>query len=99
MNEISNRPRWQVRYKRAIQLANSVPTLRRYICEAVTERSDITNQSLRDQWHQLILRPLSKLDDNGNGCYSSYVLIIDALDECDDDNNVRIITSRPKIPI
>jgi hypothetical protein len=72
-----------------VQLANNVPTLRRYICDAVTERSDITSQSLRDQWHQLVLRPLSKLD--GNGCHSSYVFIVDALDECDDDNNIRII--------
>ena len=66
-----------------------MPTLRRYICDAVAERGDITNQSLRDQWHQLVLCPLSKLD--GNGCHSSYVLIVDALDECDDDNNIRII--------
>jgi hypothetical protein len=73
----------------AIQLANSVPTLRRYICDAVAERSDITNQSLRDQWHQLVLRPLSNLDSNG--CYSSYVLVVDVLDECNNDNSIRII--------
>jgi hypothetical protein len=73
----------------AVQLANGVPSLRRYICDVVTERSDITSQSLWDQWHQLVLRPLSKLD--GNGCHSSYVLVVDALDECDDDINIRII--------
>jgi len=66
-----------------------VPSVRRYICDAVTERNDITSQSLRDQWHRLVLCPLSKLD--GNSCHSSYVLIVDALDECDDDNNIRII--------
>ena len=66
-----------------------MPTLRRYICNAVAERSDITNQSLRDQWHHLVLRPLSNLDSNG--CYSSYILVVDALDECNDDNNIRII--------
>ena len=73
----------------AVQLANSVPPLRRYICDVVTERSDIASQSLRDQWHQLVLCPLSKLD--GNGCHSSYILVVDALDECDDDINIRII--------
>jgi hypothetical protein len=72
-----------------VQLASSVPSLYWYICAAVTERSDIARQSLRDQWHQLVLHPLSKLD--GNGCHSSYVLIVDALDECDNDNNIRII--------
>jgi hypothetical protein len=49
----------------------------------------LLNQSLRDQWHHLILGPLSKLGDNG--CPASLVLVIDALDECDSDNNIRII--------
>jgi hypothetical protein len=66
-----------------------VSTLHRYICDAITERSDIVSQSLRDQWHQLVLRPLSKLD--GNCRQSSHVLVVDALDECDDENNIRII--------
>jgi len=73
----------------AVQLANSVPTLRRHVCDAVVERGDIAGLSLHDQWRQLVLKPLSKLD--GNGCSSSYVLVIDALDECDNDKNIRII--------
>jgi hypothetical protein len=99
----------------AVQLASSVPTLRRYISDAVTEHSDIVSRSLRDQWQLLILGPLSKLDGNGR---ASYVLVVDALDECNDDNNIRIIlqllaearslkrvrlrvflTSRPEVPI
>jgi hypothetical protein len=66
-----------------------VPTLHQYICHAVNEHSDIASQSLGDQWQQLVLHPLSKLD--GCSCYSSYVLVVDALDECDDDSNIRII--------
>lgn len=73
----------------AVQLANSIPTLRRYISDAATNHSDITSQSLRDQWQLLILSPLSKLATNG--CCASYVLTIDALDEYNDDNNIRII--------
>ena len=73
----------------AVQLAHNVPSLKPYILEAVTERSDIANQSLHDQWRQLILGPLSK--PNSDSCRSSYVLVIDALDECDDENNIRII--------
>ncbi|KAH0558666.1 hypothetical protein GP486_004684 [Trichoglossum hirsutum] len=73
----------------AVQLARNVPALSRHICEAITERSDIASQSLRDQWQQLVLRPLSKLD--GSSCQSLYVLVVDALDECDDENNIRII--------
>jgi hypothetical protein len=73
----------------AVQLAYSVPSLQQHICKAITERRDIKNQSLSDQWRQLIVHPLSKLD--GNSCQSSYILAVDALDECDDENNIQII--------
>jgi hypothetical protein len=73
----------------AFQLAKKSLSLKNYICEAVSENSDITDQSLRDQWHQLILQPLSRLD--GNSAQSSYILIIDALDECEGESDIRII--------
>lgn len=73
----------------ALQLANNISSLHQHICDAITERRNITSQSLRDQWQQLVLRPLSKLGENG--CQSSYVLVVDALDECDNDSNIRII--------
>jgi hypothetical protein len=73
----------------AVQLANSVPTLPQYIRNAISERRDIANLSLHDQWRQLVLIPLSKLTDSV--CPSSYILVIDALDECDDDNDIRVI--------
>jgi hypothetical protein len=73
----------------AVQLAHNVPASRQHISDAVAERDDIANQSLRDQWHHLVLGPLSKLGDNG--CAASLVLVVDALDECDSDNNIRIV--------
>jgi hypothetical protein len=98
----------------AVQLTYAVPSLQTHIRDAVRERSDIANLSLLDQWRQLVLGPLSKLEKS----HQSYVLVIDALDECEDDNDVRIIlqllaearslttirllvflTSRPEIPI
>jgi len=45
----------------AVQLANNVPSLRQYIYDATIKRKDVTSQSVRDQWYQLILRPLSRL--------------------------------------
>lgn len=99
----------------AFQLAKKSSSLHRYICDAVTDHSDVANQSLQDQWRQLIFRPLSKFDDSS--C-PSCILVVDALDECDDENNIRVIlhllaearslkmvqlrifiTSRPEIPI
>jgi hypothetical protein len=73
----------------AVQLASSVPTLHQHICNAIKERSDIMRQSLRDQWRHLVLGPLSKLD--GHNSQSSYILVVDALDECDDEKNIGII--------
>jgi hypothetical protein len=99
----------------AVQFARNVPGLHQHVRDAITERADIASQSLRDQWHQLVLGPLAKLDDSGR---HSYILVVDALDECDSDDNIRIIvqllaearsletarlrvllTSRPEIPI
>jgi hypothetical protein len=96
-----------------VQLADNVPAIRQHIHDAVTERRGIIQQSLRDQWQQLVLSPLSKLHGS-----TSYILVVDALDECDNDNNIRIIvqllaeaqflkevklrvflTSRPEVPI
>ncbi|PMD60663.1 uncharacterized protein K444DRAFT_496797, partial [Hyaloscypha bicolor E] len=44
---------------------------------------------LRNQWHQLVLCPLSRLDSISSP--SSYVLIVDALDKCDGEGDIRII--------
>ncbi|KAN0095807.1 hypothetical protein V8E51_016518 [Hyaloscypha variabilis] len=63
----------------AVQLARNVPQIQRFISDAVTEQKDIANQSLRDQWRQLTLGPLSRLDSSSSP--SSYVLIVDALDD------------------
>lgn len=73
----------------AVQLAVHVPPVRRRIYHTITERSIIANQSLVDQWCQLVLGPLSELD--GSTTYPSYVIIIDALDECEGENDMQII--------
>jgi hypothetical protein len=75
----------------AVQLTSDVPSLQQYICEAITERTEIASQSLRDQWRQLVLGPLSKLNDNS--CRSLYILVVDALNECENENDIRIILS------
>jgi hypothetical protein len=66
-----------------------MPSLQHYISNAISDNIDIASQSLRDQWRQLILRPLSKLDSYNSQLHC--VLIIDALDECDNENDIRTI--------
>ncbi|KAF4627666.1 hypothetical protein G7Y89_g10488 [Cudoniella acicularis] len=73
----------------AVQLARNVPQIQRFISDAIIEQNDIAKQSLRDQWRQLVLRPLLRLDSSSSP--SSYVLIVDALDECDSEDDIRMI--------
>ena len=72
----------------ARQLANESPSLNHYICEAIAGWSAITDQSLRDKWRQLILRPLLRLDRNSSP--SSFVLIVDALHDCEGENKYSV---------
>jgi hypothetical protein len=63
--------------------------VQRHIRDILTERSIIISQSLVDQWRQLVLGPFLKLD--GSDTYLSYVVVLDALDECEGENDVQII--------
>jgi len=72
----------------ALQLAATSPSLKQHICEAIAENSLIANLTLQDQWRQLILQPLLKIKTFP---HPSLVIVVDALDECDDANDVRII--------
>ncbi|KAK6511458.1 hypothetical protein TWF481_000374 [Arthrobotrys musiformis] len=96
----------------ATQLARRLKSLRNHICDAVQEDRNIANQSLRTQWDQLVALPLSKLPTNPS-MSPPLVIVIDALDECDKDNDIRLLlqlfteteairiftTSRPETPI
>jgi hypothetical protein len=73
----------------AVQLAIHILPVQRHIRDVLTEPSIITSQSLADQWRQLVLGPLLKLD--GSDTYPSYVVVLDALDECEGKNDVQII--------
>jgi hypothetical protein len=71
-----------------VQLARNVPSLQ-HLSPMLLPSRDIASQSLRDQWRQLVLYPLSKLESDS--CPSSYVLVVDALDECDNEDDIRMI--------
>ncbi|BCS29832.1 uncharacterized protein APUU_80135A [Aspergillus puulaauensis] len=75
----------------ARQLASNILPLQKFVCEAIASYSAIGTQSLGNQWRCLILNPLSKVG-RGSG-FPSYLLVIDALDECDDDKGIQVILS------
>ncbi|KAF2032675.1 hypothetical protein EK21DRAFT_17690, partial [Setomelanomma holmii] len=74
----------------AVQLAHSVPASRQHISDTIAKHSDIVSKALRDQWQHLVCSPLSKLHELEAGP-ETYVVVVDALDECESDNNIRII--------
>jgi NACHT domain len=71
----------------AYQLANVSPSLKRLICEAMAKQIDITRQGLHNQWKELIVGPLLRLGSS----QSYFVFVIDALDECEHEDDVRLI--------
>ncbi|KFY17840.1 hypothetical protein V492_00349, partial [Pseudogymnoascus sp. VKM F-4246] len=98
----------------ALQLAKTIPSLQKHIYDAIAKQRNIANLSLSDQWRQLVLDPLSRLETP----HQSYIVVVDALDECEGDNDIRkilellaearslkavrlrvFLTSRPEIPI
>jgi hypothetical protein len=72
-----------------VQLSNHIPSFQHYISSVISKNEKIASQSLSDQWRQLIHRPLLKLDGHNSQLY--YILIIDALNECDNEDHIRTI--------
>jgi hypothetical protein len=71
----------------AVQLAKTSSIVERYICEAIAENDSIAQQSLSNQWKHLILEPLSRVQA-GQLQYLNLVIVIDALDECESQDDV-----------
>jgi hypothetical protein len=73
----------------AAQLSEESQYLKRCIYNAIKENKSVATQSYANQWRQLILGPLSKLD-RGYRPFS-FVFVIDAMDECESDADIRLI--------
>ena len=71
----------------AHQLADALPLFKRYVCEVLSIHHNIASQGLRNQWKELIIQPLSKLNDRR----PSLNLVIDALDECENQEDIKLI--------
>ncbi|KAF2471639.1 purine and uridine phosphorylase [Lindgomyces ingoldianus] len=71
------------------QLATSIPPLHQHIRDAIKAQDDIVKLSFQDQWRHLVLGPLSKL--TGNLRPPMFTIVIDALDECSNENDIQIL--------
>ncbi|KAF2403020.1 hypothetical protein EJ06DRAFT_536498 [Trichodelitschia bisporula] len=97
----------------AAQLADNVPGVKQTLYKALKERDTITEEPIRSQWYHLILGPMSKLE--GDTSSAPYTLVVDALDECEGEDDIGeildlfrllkktrlrlFLTSRPEVPI
>ncbi|KAJ4249129.1 hypothetical protein NW762_012463 [Fusarium torreyae] len=74
----------------ALQLAQNVPDLREHIKRVLRKRINISSESLREQWLHLVIHPLMTLNYIESVSHP-WILVVDALDECDDNNNIVMI--------
>lgn len=72
----------------ARQLVRKIPALAPSVREAIDADPDVPKKTLRDQFEKLILQPLGSIRRT-----TAIVIVIDALDECDGDEDVKTIIS------
>jgi hypothetical protein len=81
----------------AVQLASCCPSLRPAITRAAEENHNVANETLRDQWNQLILKPLLSTDPEINSSPPPLLLVVvDALDECESRHATEILRLLPE---
>jgi hypothetical protein len=81
----------------AAQLAAAVPALRAHICGAVRAERNVATLAQHDQWERLVLERLAKVYGGTSRRLKPLlrlarpvVIVVDALDECDDENGRRL---------
>jgi hypothetical protein len=74
----------------AVQISGLIPTFKRHVCDSIIKHSNIASLCLNDQWHELVLEPLSKLSE-GESPAQSLVIVIDALDECSNEDEIGVV--------
>ena len=74
----------------ATQLANTVPGLKPLVRKAITDNPDISRRSPGEHWKVLVFQPLLQLGLESPPL-QPIILAIDALDECEDEHEARLI--------
>jgi len=72
----------------AADLVTRVPTLAAHIQAAIGADPTVTGKALKEQFEKLILQPLANLEAVPD---KRIILVIDALDECERDDDIRAI--------
>lgn len=70
----------------AADLTRRDPTIAHLVKEAIENDPTILRKAMREQFDKLILRPLSLIQRK-----EPIVIVVDALDECDEEDNVKLM--------
>ncbi|KFY68931.1 hypothetical protein V496_00682 [Pseudogymnoascus sp. VKM F-4515 (FW-2607)] len=74
----------------ATQLIQKLPSLAPHVQNAIEADPGISKKALKQQFNTLVLQPLGKIQTHPQKS-SSIIIVIDALDECDREEDVRTI--------
>ncbi|KAF9766554.1 hypothetical protein IL306_001024, partial [Fusarium sp. DS 682] len=74
----------------AAQLAHMHPHLLQHIRNAIKADSSIASKPLQEQFEKLVLQPLKKVEVEAKTA-RKIVVVVDALDECDIEEDVRVL--------
>ncbi|KAM3561804.1 hypothetical protein ARSEF4850_003037, partial [Beauveria asiatica] len=74
----------------ALQLVSREPRMLPFVREAIDSDPTISTKALREQFEKLILQPLDQIHSGPEG-RPTMVVVVDALDECDNDNDIKLI--------
>ncbi|CAG7915736.1 unnamed protein product [Penicillium olsonii] len=72
--------------KIAAQIAKLCPAINKFIEDSVSEHPRLKSLGLYDQWDKLVLQPLLRMP--ADAFPRTLIIVIDALDECDDADNI-----------
>ncbi|KAJ2986009.1 hypothetical protein NUW54_g9939 [Trametes sanguinea] len=75
----------------AFQLAHRCPIFREALRKAVAENPNVHQMSVASQLENLIVEPLCAAIKGGSHAFDDAVIIVDALDECTDDEAVSVV--------
>ncbi|PNS17287.1 hypothetical protein CAC42_6970 [Sphaceloma murrayae] len=74
----------------AAQIAERFETARQVILDALQSEPSLPEKALSKQFESLVIRPLEAVaEQHGRGV--AFVILLDALDECEDDNDISLI--------
>ena len=74
----------------AAQLVSAVPAVAVHVRNAIESDPGVVGKAMREQFEKLVFEPLSKITPNASQA-SGLVIVVDALDECERDEDVKLI--------